>query len=62
MMHIPSVATTQLQLVTFREALAAANTPSAEYDIEKRVTSNEKASFRRGAHSSRIRCLLRLAE
>ena len=34
-MHIPSVTTDQLKLVTFREALAAANTPSEEYDIGK---------------------------
>ena len=34
-MHIPSGATTQLELVTFRQALEAANTPSDEYDIEK---------------------------
>ena len=34
-MHIPSVTTDQLELVTFRQALAAANTPSADYDIEK---------------------------
>ena len=34
-MHIPSVTTDQLKLLTFREALAAANTPSDEYDIEK---------------------------
>jgi len=35
MAHIPSVATRELELVTFQQALAAANTPSAEYDIEK---------------------------
>ena len=34
-MHIPSVTTDQLELVTFRQALEAANTPSQEYDIEK---------------------------
>ena len=34
-MHIPSVTTDKLQLLTFREALEAANTPSEEYDIEK---------------------------
>ena len=34
-MHIPSGATTQLELVTFQQALAAANTPSEEYDIGK---------------------------
>lgn len=35
MAHIPAVATTELELLTFREALAAANTPSPDYDIEK---------------------------
>ena len=35
MAHIPSAPTTVLSLLTFREALAAANTPSPEYDIEK---------------------------
>ena len=35
MAHVPSGATTELTLLTFREALAAANTPSQEYDIEK---------------------------
>ena len=34
-MHIPTVTTDQLQLVTFQQALAAANTPSQDYDIEK---------------------------
>ena len=34
-MHIPKGTTAQLELVTFRQALAAANTPSADYDIEK---------------------------
>ena len=34
-MHIPGCATTELELVTFRQALEAANTPSEEYDIEK---------------------------
>ena len=34
-MHIPTVTTDKIQLVTFAEALAAANTPSADYDIEK---------------------------
>ncbi len=33
-MHIPSVTTDKLELVTFDEALAAANTPSLDYDIE----------------------------
>ena len=35
MAHIPKGNTAQLELVTFRQALAAANTPSADYDIEK---------------------------
>jgi len=34
-MHIPGCATTELELVTFQQALEAANTPSDEYDIEK---------------------------
>lgn len=34
-MHIPSVTTDKLELVTFRQALEAANTPSADYDIQK---------------------------
>lgn len=34
-MHIPSVTTDQLELVTFQQALEAANTPNADYDIEK---------------------------
>ena len=34
-MHIPSVTTDQLELVTFARALKAANTPSEEYDIGK---------------------------
>ena len=34
-MHIPKGDTAQLELVTFEEALAAANTPSAEYDVGK---------------------------
>ena len=34
-MHIPSTTTDQLELVTFQQALEAANTPSDEYDIEK---------------------------
>lgn len=34
-MHIPKGNTAELTLVTFQEALAAANTPSADYDIEK---------------------------
>lgn len=35
MPHIPKGATAQLELVTFRQALDAANTPSPDYDIEK---------------------------
>ena len=34
-MHIPNGTTAQLELVTFQQALTAANTPNAEYDIEK---------------------------
>ena len=34
-MHIPGCATTELELVTFRQALDAANTPSPDYDIAK---------------------------
>lgn len=34
-MHIPKGTTDQLTLLTFREALAAAKTPSGDYDIEK---------------------------
>lgn len=34
-MHIPKGTTAELELLTFAEALAAANTPSGEYDIEK---------------------------
>ena len=35
MMHIPSGTTAELELVTFQQALEAANTPSVEYDIDK---------------------------
>ncbi len=35
MAHVPSVATKELTLLTFQQALEAANTPSEEYDIEK---------------------------
>ncbi len=35
MMHIPSGNTAQLELVTFQDALKAANTPCADYDIER---------------------------
>ena len=34
-MHIPGCTTDQLELVTFQEALQAANTPSPYYDIEE---------------------------
>lgn len=34
-MHIPTVTTDKLELVTFDEALAAANTPSADYDTAR---------------------------
>ena len=34
-MHIPSGTTAELELVTFQDALTAANTPSGDYDIEK---------------------------
>ncbi len=35
MAHVPNGTTAELELVTFRQALAAANTPSEEYDITK---------------------------
>ena len=35
MAHIPSGTTASLELVTFQQALEAANTPSAEYDLRK---------------------------
>ena len=34
-MHIPKGTPAQLELVTFQDALAAANTPNADYDIGK---------------------------
>ena len=34
-MHIPNGTTDQLELVTFRQALAAADTPNDQYDIQK---------------------------
>ena len=34
-MHIPKGTTEELELVTFQQALEAANTPSADYDIAK---------------------------
>ena len=35
MQHIPKGTTAELELVTFRQALAAANTPNPDYDITK---------------------------
>ena len=35
MQHIPKGTTAQIDLLTFRQALSAANTPSEEYDIQK---------------------------
>ncbi len=35
MMHIPSGSTAQLELVTFQDALKAANTPCPDYDIAR---------------------------
>ena len=35
MAHVPTVATTELELLTFRQALEAANTPSPDYDIHQ---------------------------
>ena len=35
MAHIPSGTTAQMELVTFRQALEAANTPNDAYDIDK---------------------------
>ena len=34
-MHIPNGTTAELKLVTFQEALVAANTPNADYDVDK---------------------------
>ena len=34
-MHIPNGTTAQLELVTFRDALQAANTPNCDYDVDK---------------------------
>ena len=34
-MHIPKGTTDRLELVTFQDALEAANTPSSDYDIQK---------------------------
>ncbi len=34
-MHIPTMETNRLELITFEEALAAANTPNPDYDISK---------------------------
>ena len=33
--HVPSCCTTQINLLTFQEALRSANSPSADYDIQK---------------------------
>ncbi len=33
--HIPSAATTEVEILTFREALASANTPSPDYNVDK---------------------------
>ena len=35
MAHVPSGSTCDLEVLTFRQALDAANTPSEEYDIAK---------------------------
>ena len=35
MAHVPKGGTAQLELLTFQDALKAANTPSPDYDIEK---------------------------
>lgn len=35
MAHVPKSATAELELLTFRRALEAANTPSPDYDIQK---------------------------
>lgn len=35
MMHIPSCPTQEVPILSFREALASASTPSADYDIRK---------------------------
>ena len=34
-MHIPKGTTAELELVTFRQALEASNTPNSDYDVEK---------------------------
>ena len=34
-MHIPNGTTSELELVTFQDALIAANTPNPDYDVEK---------------------------
>lgn len=34
-MHIPSCNTTEMEVLTFRQALESANTPSSDYDISK---------------------------
>ena len=35
MAHVPQSATSAIEVLTFQEALEAANTPSSEYDIQK---------------------------
>ena len=45
MPHIPKGATTELELLTFREALKSANTPSDEYDIGKWLYAPNFYSF-----------------
>ena len=34
-MHIPQGTTAQLELVTFQQALEAADTPNSDYDVNK---------------------------
>ena len=34
-MHVPSMETRELTLLPFEEALASANTPNPDYDIQK---------------------------
>ena len=48
-MHIPKGTTAELELTTFREALAAANTPNPDYDIEKWIYAPNFYSEYRGA-------------
>ena len=56
MAHIPSGTTRELELVTFRQALEAADTPSDEYDIKKWIyapifTRSTVTYWERGAAS-----------